>query len=137
MFGFRRWLQRHGYLTPHFRLSEAACSDGTPVPRSTIARARRHAFRLERLRHAIGDQPIETLSWYRSPAHNAAVGGASQSRHMDAWATDHDKAWVDRVGRARVRMAAERIWGDGGVGTYPSGSMHFDSRGSRARWSSF
>lgn len=137
VFGFRRWLQRHGYLSPHFTLAEAASKDGTPVPRRLLRAARNHAFRLERVRHALGDQPIPIISWHRSPAHNAAVGGASQSQHLKARATDHPREWVERVGRFRFDRVADRIFKDGGVGRYPAGSVHLDSRGWRARWTSF
>lgn len=135
--GFRRQLAKHGYLTPHFKLSEAACKDGTPVPKVLRPGARNHAFRLERLRHSLGDKPVSILSWYRTPAYNRRIGGARYSQHMTARATDHSREWVERMGRSRVRAAAERIWAKGGVGTYPAGSMHFDSRGYKARWSSF
>lgn len=135
--GFRKWLQAHGYLTPHFTLAEAASKDGTPIPRRLLAGARNHAFNLEVLRHDLGDVNMPVLSWYRSPAHNSAVGGASLSRHMRADATDFGREWVDDVGRRRVLAAGERVFRNGGMGVYPGGSVHFDSRGSRARWSSW
>lgn len=137
--GFRRWLNKNRYLSPHFRKSEARQRGGNRawVPRHLLPLARNHAFNLERLRHALGDKPIPVISWYRSRAYNRAIGGASLSQHILARATDHPDSWVDRVGRARVNAAADRIWRDGGVGRYPAGSVHFDSRGTRARWSSF
>jgi hypothetical protein len=132
---FRRWLNSHGLLSPHFTVAEARCADGTNVTGMVKVRARNHAFDLERLRHELGDQPIPIVSWYRTPAHNKAVHGAAHSRHMKGDATDHPKSWVDRTGRERVQRAAERVFVNGGVGTYPGGSMHFDSRGVKARWS--
>jgi hypothetical protein len=143
MVGFRRWLQRHGYLTPHFTLAEAASKDGTSIPRSMIRSARNHAFNLEQMRHATGDKSIPIISWYRSPAHNAAVGGASGSLHMRAVATDHPRSWSatvrygGRVGEAACDALAGRFFANGGYGDYPSGAVHFDSRGYRSRWSSF
>lgn len=135
--GFRRWLHAHGYLTPHFTLADARCHDGTPIPRSLVAHARDHYFRMEKLRHALGDVPIPVMSGYRTDSYNRQIHGAKASRHVHADATDVDKSWVEKVGRQRVQHAAEVIFADGGVGTYPAGSMHFDSRGYRARWSSF
>lgn len=135
--GFRRWLGNHGYLTPHFRRSEANCKDGTPVPRHLIRNCRNHAFNLEQLRHELGDRPIKVISWYRTPTYNARIGGARYSQHMKAIATDHPREWVERVGRARVNAAADRVFRNGGVGRYPVGSVHFDTRGFRARWTSF
>lgn len=136
--GFRTWLDRHGYLTPHFRLAEARCKDGTPVPTALNKRCRGHAFHLERIRHATGDRPIPVLSWYRTWSHNRAVGGASQSKHLDAIATDHPSSWVDaRGGQQTLTTIAVRS-GCEGIGRYPAGSMHFDSRGGTpVFWSSY
>jgi hypothetical protein len=134
---FRELLDRRGYLTPHFRLSEARCKDGAAVPRALRHRARDHAFALESLRHRLGDRAIPVISWYRTPAHNRKVGGARGSKHMEAIATDHPKNWVDRIGRARVLREGNVVFARGGMGVYPSGSLHFDSRKARARWSSF
>ncbi len=76
--GFRRWLKKHGYLTPHFRTAEAHSKNGDKIPTHLGWRARRHAFGLEKLRHALGDKPIGFISFYRSPRHNRAVGGGFQ-----------------------------------------------------------
>ena len=135
--GFRRWLGKHGYLSPNFTLAEARCKDGTSVPRHLRPLARNHAFNLEKLRHKIGDRPIRIISWYRSPSYNARIGGARYSQHMRANATDHSREWVESVGRTRVMTAANQVWRKGGVGTYPAGSVHFDSRGWWARWTSW
>jgi hypothetical protein len=133
---FKKLLREHGYLSPHFKIREARCHDAaeTPVPARLLPRAQRHAFNLERLRHELGDVPLSPLSWYRTPAHNAAVGGASESRHMKADGTDFDVAVVNAIGTAKFDRAAEKVFDQGGFGRYPSGSRHVDSRGTRARW---
>ena len=136
--GFKRWLRRNGYLSPNFTLREAACKDGTNVPAGRMRRrAQRHAFRLERLRHALGDRPVAVISWYRTAEYNRRIGGASLSQHISAIATDHPRQWVDAMGRQRVLRHAERIFRSNGLGLYPGGSVHCDSRGFRARWSSW
>jgi hypothetical protein len=135
--GFRRWLARHGYLTPHFRLTEASCTDGSRLPMRFRRRARKHAFRLERLRHALGGSSIRPLSWYRSPSYNARIGGARYSQHMNGWATDFSRQEVERHGRARFMAAAQTIFKNDGIGVYPAGSVHLDSRGWYARWNSW
>lgn len=132
--GFRRWLNRHGYLTPHFSIAEAKCKDGTNVRYGTRRRARKHAFKLEKLRHRIGDKPVEVISWYRTRSYNDQVGGARNSHHIKGWATDHPRQWIDRVGRAKVMREANYVFRNGGLGTYPWGAIHTDSRGYRARW---
>lgn len=120
-------------------MSEASCKDQarTQPPTALNRRARDHAFNLERLRHRLGDLPIAVISWYRTPAHNERVGGARVSKHIDAVATDHPREWVDRVGRSAVMRHGGVVFRNGGLGVYPSGSVHFDSRGARARWSSW
>lgn len=133
---FKKLLREHGYLSPHFKIAEARCHDpaGTPVPADLLPRAQRHAFNLERLRHELGDKPLSILSWYRTPAWNAAQGGASESRHMSADATDFTVQTVNSFGAGRFDSACERVFDQGGFGRYPSGSRHVDSRGQRARW---
>ncbi|WP_265864391.1 D-Ala-D-Ala carboxypeptidase family metallohydrolase [Streptomyces sp. SKN60] len=50
--------------------------------------ALRTMWKLEALRHALGDAPIRVTSGFRSTACNAAVGGASTSRHLYGDAAD-------------------------------------------------
>ena len=131
---FKRFCWRHGYVSPHFTRAEWASKDGTPVPESLRENAQRQAFKCEQLRHALGDKPIGAISYYRSPAHNAAVGGATSSRHMSADACDWSVETINRFGRSRFEAAINRIWANNGIGHYPSGSAHTDARGYRARW---
>ena len=133
---FRALCWKNGFASPHFETKETACNDArnTPVPESLRTNAQRQAFNLERFRHELGDKPLAVLSWFRTPAHNAAVDGASQSRHMQADATDFTTQTVNEVGASRFDAACEKIYANGGFGRYPSGSRHVDSRGSRARW---
>lgn len=134
---FRTWLEAHGYWTPHFKKDEAKCRDGHGVPTALNRRCRDHAFNLEKLRHELGDRPLPIISWYRTPAYNAKIGGATHSKHTEAIATDHSREWVDAIGRAKVMATCERIFRNGGLGVYPWGAVHVDTRGVRARWSSW
>lgn len=45
-------------------------------------------WKLEALRHALGDQSIRVTSGFRSTSCNAAVGGATNSRHLYGDAVD-------------------------------------------------
>ena len=135
--GFRLWLHKKGRLSPHFTYSEAACKDGTQIPRHLRTKARNHAFNLERFRQELGGVSLPVMSWYRHPAYNRKIGGASKSQHMSAVATDFSRQTVDRIGRQKFFEVANRVFKNGGVGDYPSGSAHVDSRGYFARWTSF
>jgi len=136
--GFRKWLDAHGMLSPHFSKREAASKDGVSIDKGGVNKAARdQAFHLERVRHLLGDVPMPLGSWFRSPAHNRAVGGARNSQHMSGKATDHFRAWVEHNGRAKVLRAFEVVFARGGFGVYPAGSIHGDSRGFRARWTKF
>jgi GH25 family lysozyme M1 (1,4-beta-N-acetylmuramidase) len=136
---FKHLLRAHGLLAPHFTVDESRCHDParTLPPGKLLDNAQQHAFHLEVLRHELGDKPLPSISWYRTPAWNAHVGGASQSRHMEADATDYEIAVVDTFGRSHFDDVADRVFKNDGFGTYPSGARHVDSRGTRARWSSF
>lgn len=79
-------------LTTNFSLEEFTITqmrglDNTPTP-AIIAELRITAQLLELVRAALGGHPIIVTSGYRSPAVNAAVGGAVHSSHMDGQAVD-------------------------------------------------
>ncbi|MFG3497801.1 D-Ala-D-Ala carboxypeptidase family metallohydrolase [Streptomyces sp. NPDC047928] len=62
---------------------------GGAVSASTAkANALRTMWKLEAMRHALGDQPITVTSGFRSYACNSAVGGSSSSRHLYGDAAD-------------------------------------------------
>lgn len=133
---FRDLCWSHGYLSPHFKRKEAACHDpaNTAVPTSLRANAQRQAFYLEQLRHELGDKPLPILSWYRTSAWNASVGGVINSRHLQADASDFTVQTIQGFGTSRFDAACEKVYARGGFGRYASGSRHGDARGSRARW---
>jgi len=70
--------------------------------------------KLEKLRTAIGNKPIHVLSGYRCPTHNAEVGGATNSYHMQDMAAD---IYVDGMSVDQVATAAISV-GFGGIGRY-------------------
>jgi hypothetical protein len=123
------------HVTPHFTWAEFACKDGTPVPAEYRSRVVKLAWGLEQLRTHLGG-PVHILSGYRTPAYNTLIGGASQSQHVQARAAD---LVVSPWGQDRLVAAAERVdvFYNGGIGVYPSGGVHVDVRGYKARWTSF
>ena len=71
-----------------------------------------------------------------------AIGGATNSRHIYGDACDIALEEIKRLcpwegGRADFDRACDKIFAGGGFGQYPMGSRHVDSRGNRARWTSF
>lgn len=86
-------LQDDDCTPAHFDYSELnGCnsdwSGGAVSASAAKANALRTMWKLEALRHALGDQPITVTSGFRSKACNAAVGGASDSRHLYGDAAD-------------------------------------------------
>jgi zinc D-Ala-D-Ala carboxypeptidase len=63
-------------------------SGGAVSAAEAKANALRTMWKLEALRHALGDQPIRVTSGFRSKACNDAVGGSPSSRHMYGDAAD-------------------------------------------------
>ena len=122
-------------LSPHFKIAEFNCKDGTPVPKSAVdALTRLCNDVLEPLRTRFGSCTI--MSGYRPTAYNKSIGGATFSQHIYdlhpgtvaadlTFAKGRPSEWAD---------AAEPLCANGGLGRYP-GFVHVDNRGTQARWS--
>jgi hypothetical protein len=82
-------------VTDHFTLEELTQSetaarrriDNTPSS-AVVENLTRTAQTLEQVRALLGARPVLISSGYRSPALNAAVGGATNSAHMTGLAAD-------------------------------------------------
>ena len=72
-------------LTKNFRLSEFQTRD--PIPEKLMGNIKQVAEELQKVRDIL-NRPIIITSGYRSPAHNRAVGGATNSQHLYAKAAD-------------------------------------------------
>lgn len=86
-------LQDNDCTPIHFSYSELnKCNSnwsGGPLSASaTKANALEQMWKLEALRHALGDKPITVSSGFRSYSCNSAVGGSSTSRHLYGDAVD-------------------------------------------------
>ena len=86
---------------------------------------------MEDIRRRYGNQPIQINSWYRDPVTNAAVGGASQSRHLTGDAIDFV---VPGIHPFDVFADLDPWWGNRGGLASSSVFTHIDQRGYRARW---
>lgn len=113
-------------LGPHFRLREFACKDGSDKVLVDDALVEL----LETIREAAGGA-VTINSAYRSPAHNAAVGGVSSSQHLYGRAAD---IVVEGASPLLVGQIAEYYLDRrGGIGVYQT-FTHVDTRGIRSRW---
>lgn len=121
-------------MTKNFSIHEFACKDGTQVPQEFIPNVELLAKQLQVIRDHIGE-PLQVLSGYRSPAHNAKVGGKKNSYHMKAMAADLTcKSLTPKKLHALIEtLIANKKIKQGGLGLYP-GFVHYDIRGVKARW---
>ncbi|TVP71243.1 MAG: DUF882 domain-containing protein [Leptolyngbya sp. LCM1.Bin17] len=87
---------------------------------------------MQEIRRMYGNRPIRINSWYRDPATNRAVGGASRSRHLTGDAIDFV---IPGVSNFDVYARLNPWWGSRGGLASSSAFTHIDVRGYRARWS--
>lgn len=121
-------------LTPNFTLAEFQSRDGAPMPADVQANIIRLANALQIIRNEL-NVPITITSGYRSPEHNRAVRGASNSTHIRGLGADFQARGIAPVAVAAVieRLISEGKIPQGGLKAY-STWVHYDIRGTRARW---
>lgn len=124
---------RNDQLSPHFRLSEFAGHDGTPVPARSVPRLRalcRHWLEPLRQRYGV----VTVVSGFRTLAHNHEVGGAQRSQHVyGSFGPGVAADVVCATGSPADWYAFLDRLGAPGVGKY-STHVHVDNRNGRARW---
>ena len=121
-------------IAPNFKKSEFDSKDGAPMPDDVLDNVIRLAAALQIIRDHF-NAPIKINSGYRSPAHNASVGGGVRSQHLKGKAADivilvHHP---DEVAETIEQLIAEKKIPQGGLGRYNT-FTHYDIRGRRARW---
>lgn len=124
-------LENRGRLSEHFWLAEFHCRDGTRVPEAAVPALKalcRNVLEPLRARHG----SVHVTSGFRTPAYNAAIGGAMNSIHcynLHPNATAADKV-CDRGGpRDWFNTTAGKA---DGRGLYPT-FTHDDNR-NRIGW---
>lgn len=121
-------------VTKNFKLSELEFSDA--IPPELVANAIELLKNLQVIRDHF-QRPIVIISGYRSPARNAQVGGADKSQHLEAKAADIKIAGVptEEIYNRIDKLISQGLVKQGGIGKYiKSGFVHYDIRGSKARW---
>ena len=121
-------------LTKNFNKSEFESKDGSDMPNEVFYNIQKVSNQLQLLRDYLG-RSIVVNSAYRSPEHNAAIGGVKNSQHVLGKASD---IVVNGLSTIEVYNAIEELInkGDmlqGGLGLYNS-FVHYDIRGTKARW---
>lgn len=121
-------------MSEHFNPKEFESKDGKPSPWPEVVDPALYVL-LEEIRAEFGE-PICINSGYRSPEHNAAVGGAKNSFHVKGQAADirpsmgkPPEEFNSALGRLKVIANRKCI---GGVGFYPA-FVHVDL-GPKRRW---
>ena len=115
-----------GYLSENFKESEFMCKGTKTLPEKGIDPKLLEL--LESVRTHFG-APIKINSGYRSPEHNAKVGGAKNSYHVKGMAADIVVRGVPAK-EVYSYLAGSHY---GGVGRY-SRFTHVDVRDGKARW---
>ncbi len=103
-------------LSEHFTLEELILSqtaarkgiDNTPSA-TIVQKLRKLAGALEEVRSLLGGVPILVSSGYRCPELNEAVGGATNSAHMDGLAADFTAPAFGTVMQVARKIAASDI----------------------------
>jgi hypothetical protein len=115
-----------GYLSKNFHEDEFRCQGLGTLPLQGMDPALIDALQALRDHYGV---PMTINSGYRSPEHNAAVGGAPNSQHVKGTAVDFV---VKGVSPAQVYALLDPVW-EGGLGKYNT-FTHIDTRAGRARW---
>jgi uncharacterized protein YcbK (DUF882 family) len=122
-------------VTKNFNMSEMEFYD--VVPPQLVANATELLQNLQVLRDACG-KSIKIISGYRSPERNKEVGGATMSQHMFGNAADIQIADMtpQQMNDLVEKLIKEGKMKQGGLGVYPrqGGWIHYDTRGTKARW---
>jgi len=121
-------------ITENFNIKEFDSHDGSKMPKNVFENILELADNLQVLRDHIG-KPIHINSGYRSPTHNAKVGGVKDSRHIFGQAAD---IRIEGYSSAEIALIIYNLISkgemkQGGVGIYNT-FVHYDIRGTRARW---
>lgn len=113
----------------YFDTKEFESKDGQPSPFETVVQ-KELIVRLNAVRSRFG-KPIIVNSGYRSPEHNAKVGGVPNSQHVKGTAADIRPE--DLKDLPELQKICDEMNPHGGVGYYDT-FCHVDVRGEKARW---
>ena len=121
-------------LTCNFDLEEFECKCGCKMPDFVKKNVEKLAENLQILRDVAGR--IDLTNAYRCKEHNADVGGATNSQHLQGKAADikSKTAGPKEIIQTIEALIKSEMIDQGGLGLYNT-FTHYDTRGTRARWS--
>ena len=115
-----------------FDTKEFESKDGRQSPFDDTVVKRELIVKLNAIRSKYG-KPIVVNSGYRSPEHNAAVGGVKNSFHTLGLAADIRPLSKNMDDLPELQRICDEMNRTGGVGFYDT-FVHVDVRGEYARW---
>tara|TARA_R110000744_G_scaffold143565_2_gene255531 strand:- start:12859 stop:13242 length:384 start_codon:yes stop_codon:yes gene_type:complete len=121
-------------MTKNFTKEEFDSNDGSEMPINIYHNIVKVANQLQVLRDYL-KKPININSGYRSEEYNKAIGGVPDSQHIMGRAAD---ITIKGISANEVYETIEKLITNGhilqgGLGLYDN-FVHYDIRGSRARW---
>ncbi len=121
-------------MTKNFSKEEFDCNDGSEMPINVYHNMVKVANQLQTLRDYIG-KPIQVNSAWRSEEYNASIGGVKNSQHIMGRAADIVIKGMTpiEVSKTIEELISKGDMLQGGLGIYSS-FVHYDIRGTKARW---
>lgn len=115
-------------MSEHFKNNEFECSCGCGYSAPKIELIER----LEKLRVAMGNNPIEIISGCRCSKHSVAVGGYANDMHVIGGAVDIRCRKPDgNYYKAETICEQAEMLGFGGIGIITENNVHVDIRDSK------
>ena len=121
-------------MTKNFSKEEFDCNDGSEMPINIYHNLVKVANQLQILRDEL-KKPIHINSAYRSEEYNASIGGVKDSQHIMGRAADIVIKGMTPIEVSEVieKLIEKGHMLQGGIGIYSS-FVHYDIRGTKARW---
>jgi uncharacterized protein YcbK (DUF882 family) len=121
-------------MTKNFSKEEFDCNDGSEMPINIYHNMVKVANQLQVLRNYI-KKPIKINSAWRSQEYNASIGGVKDSQHIMGRAADIVVKGMLPIELSKIieDLISKGEMLQGGIGIYSS-FIHYDIRGTKARW---
>ena len=121
-------------MTKNFSKSEFDSKDGEIMPHCVYENIKELGKNIQVVRHFIG-KPMKINSGYRSIRHNRIIGSKDTSQHTYGKACDISIEDISPIELYEIieALIEEGAIREGGLGLYNT-FVHYDIRGTKARW---